>query len=188
MTQKVIDREQAKSLGLKHFFTGEPCKKGHLKNRLVSNSTCVECVRIYGHKYRSQAHGISKIKAWKENNKDKIKHYTAYWLANNLEKKRADRREWYRKNYRRIYEKNKQFFAEKRAVKRAREVRARPAWADKKIIRDFYQEAKYQQMHVDHIIPLKHPMVCGLHVEHNLQLLSPVENLKKGNKFPCHEY
>lgn len=69
------------------------------------------------------------------------------------------------------------------AARRFRKNGATPKWADKELIRDMYIEAKYQQLHVDHIVPLKSPFVCGLHVEANLQLCDPVVNIKKKNKF-----
>lgn len=63
-----------------------------------------------------------------------------------------------------------------------------PSWADRKLIAYIYKEARYLGLEVDHIIPLKHPLVCGLHVEENLQLLTPEENNKKRNKFDPSAY
>lgn len=36
---------------------------------------------------------------------------------------------------------------------------------------------------VDHIVPIKHDKVCGLHVSHNLRVIESPENLRKSNKF-----
>jgi hypothetical protein len=64
-----------------------------------------------------------------------------------------------------------------------------PPWANKKAIREIYFEArrltastgiKYE---VDHIIPSNHPLVCGLHVENNLQIITEFENIAKSNTF-----
>ena len=59
---------------------------------------------------------------------------------------------------------------------------ATPAWANKTAIKAIYALARAQGLEVDHVIPLKSPLVCGLHVENNLQLLPPQENRRKGNR------
>lgn len=66
---------------------------------------------------------------------------------------------------------------------------AMPKWADRKLIADLYAEADRlgratgRPYHVDHIIPLTHPLVCGLHVPANLQVIPGVENMRKRNLF-----
>jgi hypothetical protein len=69
-----------------------------------------------------------------------------------------------------------------RAIKyNTRRNTATPLWADLEIIKRVYDCAEGD--HVDHIIPLQGELVCGLHVENNLQYLSEKENLQKSNKF-----
>ena len=66
---------------------------------------------------------------------------------------------------------------------------AMPFWADKSAIKEIYNEAKILtkntgvEYHVDHIIPIRHPLVCGLHVEHNLRVITKSENSQKSNFF-----
>lgn len=69
------------------------------------------------------------------------------------------------------------------------EKRATPAWADKSAINAVYLEARQLQMqdgierHVDHDVPLKHPLVCGLHVAANLKVMTALDNMSKHNTF-----
>ena len=58
---------------------------------------------------------------------------------------------------------------------------ATPSWQNIKRIKSWYRLAQQTGNHVDHIVPLNHPYVCGLHCEANFQLLKPSHNIAKGN-------
>lgn len=75
-------------------------------------------------------------------------------------------------------------------IARAKQTRlATPKWANMDKIEEVYKQrdalnlASNTVYHVDHIVPLKSKLVCGLHVEHNLQVLPELENKKKCNYF-----
>lgn len=57
-----------------------------------------------------------------------------------------------------------------------------PKWYDKDTVELIYETAKMFGCEVDHIIPLQHNLVCGLHVQDNLQFLTSRENKMKSNK------
>lgn len=54
----------------------------------------------------------------------------------------------------------------------------------KAAVLEWYRQAQLQGLTVDHIVPLTHPKVCGLHVPWNMQLLTDTENKRKNNKLP----
>ena len=75
------------------------------------------------------------------------------------------------------------------AKRRARKLQATPAWADQEAIKAIYAEARRLEdvlgipMHCDHVVPLQGELVCGLHVETNLQVIPAALNVRKSNKF-----
>jgi hypothetical protein len=69
-----------------------------------------------------------------------------------------------------------------------------PPWADLQAIMAIYLEAERLTKQtgvpheVDHIIPLKHPLVCGLHVASNLRVITEAENVRKRNSFAPEQF
>jgi hypothetical protein len=59
---------------------------------------------------------------------------------------------------------------------------SRPAWFQKEKIMYVYKKAREFGFDVDHVVPLVSPLVCGLHVWENLQLMDSTCNKQKGNK------
>jgi len=45
---EIISRADAKAAGLKRYFTGKPCPRGHIAERYVNSKGCRECGRILG--------------------------------------------------------------------------------------------------------------------------------------------
>ena len=42
---EIITRKEAKAAGLSRYYTGVPCRHGHLAERRTSDALCVECER-----------------------------------------------------------------------------------------------------------------------------------------------
>lgn len=45
MSAEIITRAEARAQGLTRYFTGKPCKRGHIADRFVSSSACVACTQ-----------------------------------------------------------------------------------------------------------------------------------------------
>ncbi len=86
--EEITTREEAKAKGLKHYFTGKPCKHGHVSRRFTSNGICTSC-NLESH-MRFATKNPDKIKAIKAThyaaNKDKIKAKDAAYYAANKDK------------------------------------------------------------------------------------------------------
>ena len=97
---------------------------------------------------------------WRAANPDKMRKVTNAWRAINPER-------------RRVY----------RAARRAKKLQAQPRWLTfehrAEILR-WYRRARAEGLEVDHIVPLQGKNVSGLHVPWNMQLLTPIDNARKG--------
>lgn len=64
-----------------------------------------------------------------------------------------------------------------------------PDWADREKIRELQRTAQRrtrlsgQRWVVDHIVPLTHPLVCGLTVHNNLRVIKETENAARSNRW-----
>lgn len=96
------------------------------------------------------------------------------WALENPDKMHACRKRWDQRNPHRKLKHARD--------RQARKIKAMPAWADKKEMNQIYSEARKMgsQYEVDHIVPLRGTLVCGLHCEHNLQIITRRANRQKG--------
>ena len=150
---KVISRREAKALKLKRYFTGIPCGVGHVAPRMVSNSYCCQCQK------------------------------------ENLNQRELSKRLTRERKYARSKEPSRCWHRLHPYRRRIAVQIATPTWADQQRIDEIYAErlrlnsANSQQYEVDHVIPLKGKLVCGLHVHYNLQILTKDKNHEKTNKW-----
>lgn len=183
-----MKRCEAIALNLDKYDTGKPCKNGHSTSRYTKTGHCVECSKTKCAKYLSK----NKERIY-EHNRNFSKQYYKENREVILTKNREFRNEhpeivkkWRKKSqpaYLKKHQKaNKGLYQYYDAKRRAKKLKATPSWADLKGIKNFYKNCP-EGYHVDHIVPLQNDLVCGLHVENNLQYLTKEENLSKGNKF-----
>ena len=88
----LVDRKTAKLLGLAKYFTGKPCRRGHVADRYIAGACCT-CVS-------------ERKKELYEQNKEKILAYMkvqgAIYRANNPEKRLANSYKWRAQNKERV--------------------------------------------------------------------------------------
>lgn len=184
------NRKEAKALGSKYYFTGEPCKHGHIALRKTKGA-CTECLKIeweqskqsrsqYYKDYNKSEAGQQAKRKYYENNKDDV---IARAQARTKEAKNR-----YKLKYK---QNNPELYKELVNVRRRRFRQATPKWLNKEQkleIRMRYKIALELSRTtgtpyaVDHIIPINGETVCGLHVPWNLRVITQDENLKKSNK------
>lgn len=146
-------RSDAITLEESRYFTGRPCCRGHVAPRSTASGACLECQREY----------------------DRLRY--------------SKNPEPFREAARAHKKRNAAYYSALASKRKAARKRSQPAWADDGAILSAYREAdQLTQLlgiphHVDHIIPLHADDVSGLHVENNLQVITAVQNMRKGTRW-----
>ena len=154
---KIISRQQAIAQKLTRYYTGLPCKHGHVTEKLLSNRTCVECKRldkiIWGNQPHVKAASIARANAYNKAHPEKQ-------LARTRKRQAA------------LLKRVPAWDPDAHLIVAKYQLAA------------MLSQASGTPHHVDHIIPLQGKKVSGLHTFANLRVIPGSDNVKKSNKFP----
>lgn len=196
----IISREDARSNGLKHFFTGEPCVNGHVERRYVVSGACHKCNLEKSRRFRERNPDLcaERVAAAKAKNPDYFKQY----YSRNRAKRKVDANQWYHANSKHALEVCKRWVrANPDKVRRIGRVSARNRRARLAGVGGSHTQADLKRIYakqagkcaickcslsraireVDHIMPIA---LGGHNGPDNLQYLCRPCNRAKGAKHP----
>ena len=92
----IITRKEAKAKGLKRYFTGKPCKNGHLSEKCVIGYSCVMCANIARKKWDQDHPEYNK--KYNQNNPEKNAIAVKKYRLNNIDRYKAGVKKSQQKN------------------------------------------------------------------------------------------
>lgn len=127
MSDNLLARDQAEALGLPRYFTGKPCRNGHVAERYVANNDCVACAP-------AKRQRVSEELREKRNAKRRAEYAASPKLRE--ERSRANR-EWRARNPEKVEES-----AQKLRLRRETD----PAWREEQNIKARGRAQRYVQV------------------------------------------
>lgn len=123
---EIIRRKDAIAQGLSRYFTGKPCKHGHIVERHIDGE-CLECrkaknkrMRIkhrdkrlaYGAEYRKNNRELvaQRTANWRKNNPDAVKAYSKKYYWENLQACTERANKWVDQNYDYVLQRRREYY------------------------------------------------------------------------------
>ena len=186
----IYSRKTARERGLKNYFTGEPCKNGHVAERKIGGD-CRECASSWGRRYyaaNKETMQESARKNYYANQEARVAQVALYRNAKKsfIKERRkeefgSDEYRHQRKAYMQEYrDRFPEKIAQNRLKRRYQQAQATPSWygeLDAFVMQEAYALAKEREettgikWEVDHLIPLRAKLACGLHSANNVQVV-----------------
>lgn len=164
----IVTLQEARASGAPRYFTGVPCKNGHVAERQTSNRGCVICLHDRVRTNRAlnydRVHALELESQRVRRASNPAKHIAEVraWQIANPDKRRATRTRWKKANPSKVASDSS-----------ARRAKIRNQMCDCCTAADFaivYQAARLIGAEVDHVVPIA---LGGLHCTMNLQILPP---------------
>ena len=169
------------------------CMKMYLKGWYSRNTEKQRAANRENYRNNKQRY-VENAKEWAKRNPEKDKKRRGVYYETHREQILARGRDHYAANPeynsrrgREWRQANPDKSLEHVRARQTRKQQAMPSWVDRSELKAIYAESRRVseatgiKHHVDHIVPLKNPLVCGLHVPANLRIIPALENQAKSN-------
>lgn len=169
----IIARKTALAQGMRTYYTGVPCKRGHDSDRSVKRGNCMQCQRERGAQYRADNPHV--MENWRRANptyasdkyheqRDGRREQNRQWYLDNRDRALAAKKAWYYSRQDLVKAHRKKWYADNPDYDRryyyANRDRFRTIWrpAQRKRydakIRQRIQE-RFQELAVNHVLPAR---------------------------------
>lgn len=182
----LLPRKIATERGIPRYFTGVPCKHGHICEKYTKKASCVECSRFFTREHYKDPENLEKKRirnsAWNSENRDLANSMSRDWQKINRQRVRDNCSRWKSENKDKVNS-----YTRNRRAKLAGSDGYHSADDVARIIRMQRKKCASCRLslahgyHVDHIKPV---VLGGSNGSDNIQVLCPRCNMSKGGKDP----
>lgn len=194
-------RSAAEAQGERLYWTGKPCVNGHFAFRRTRNSHCIECDKIRFAKVRAAtrqcAEKLARSRRWSREsnarNRERVLARQRAWYARNRDAILAKRAPLNAERCKSYYQSHREKLLADAAIRCRKRYQklahAVPSWVRAEVVASIYRSARKItassgiRHEVDHIVPLRSKLVCGLHCEDNLAVITKFANRDKSNRY-----